>query len=95
MSYYDVDNQEEIKEIIYKQPVNIGVCAIDFTDYAPTDSNRTLKCNPNNRELDHAVLLVGYTTTEWIIKNQWGTDWGVNGYAYISRSSANDCCIGV
>ena len=53
-----------------------------------------LKCSASNFNNDHTVLLVGYTETEWIIKNSWGAGWGLNGYAYISRNSDNDCCIG-
>lgn len=53
-----------------------------------------LRCKPQNRVVDHSVLLVGYTETEWIVKNHWGKSWGVNGYAYISRNQAEDCCIG-
>lgn len=41
--------------------------------------------------IDHAVLLVGYTETHWIIKNSWGTGWGNQGFGYISRT--NDCGI--
>ena len=43
--------------------------------------------------VDHAVLLVGYTDSYWTIKNQWGSDWGENGYIRIARG-ANDCQIG-
>ena len=39
----------------------------------------------NNSVTDHVVLLVGYTTTHWIIKNSWGTSWGNNGYAYVDK----------
>lgn len=45
--------------------------------------------------LNHAALLVGYTQKYWIIKNVWGSSWGINGYAYISRNPIEDCCIGV
>jgi len=35
-------------------------------------------------ELDHCVELVGYDSTgstpHWIVRNSWGTDWGVEGY---------------
>eukprot|EP00727_Mastigamoeba_balamuthi_P013435 m51a1_g8714 putative cysteine proteinase (377) ;mRNA; f:148427-150015 len=39
-------------------------------------------------KVDHAVVLVGWTTVDgipaWIIKNSWGSDWGVqpNGFSY-------------
>ncbi|XP_058195082.1 KDEL-tailed cysteine endopeptidase CEP3-like [Rhododendron vialii] len=42
----------------------------------------------------HAILIVGYGYDEkeekayWIIKNSWGTEWGINGYARIDRSSS-------
>jgi len=45
------------------------------------------QCHPVT--LDHALLLVGYNSLNskpyWIAKNSWGEDWGVQGYAYISR----------
>ena len=32
----------------------------------------------------HAVTVVGYTTNGFIIKNSWGRDWGMQGYAIVS-----------
>lgn len=36
--------------------------------------------------INHAVLLVGYndSTSSWLIKNQWGADWGESGYIRLS-----------
>ena len=94
VSYYGITDETFIKKVILKKPVNIAICSADLQYYAPTQKARTLYCNINNTVLDHTVLLIGYTATEWIIKNQWGTDWGVGGFGYISRNQNNNCCIG-
>ncbi len=53
--------------------------------------------HPCPGELNHAIVLVGWDDTycngngAWIMKNSWGTDWGVAGYAYIQYDAA---CIG-
>lgn len=47
--------------------------------------------------MDHVVLIVGYTSDYWIIKNQWGKIWGETGYMRLTRSRNNsygNCLIG-
>ena len=34
----------------------------------------------------HAVLLVGYNDTQWIVMNSWGTGWGDKGYCYFPKA---------
>jgi cathepsin F len=44
--------------------------------------------------LDHCVQLVGYnsaaSTPYWMVRNSWGTDWGINGYIWLQMGE--DTC---
>lgn len=51
-----------------------------------------ISCAPLSQR-NHYVLLVGYNTTHWFIKNSWGTAWGHDGYGYISKDTNSDCQI--
>lgn len=54
-----------------------------------------LFCHQTASHVNHAVLAVGYNTTEsgqpyWIVKNSWGSEWGMDGYFWIERGK-NTC----
>ncbi|ERE80697.1 cathepsin L1-like protein [Cricetulus griseus] len=54
------------------------------------------ECSSSN--LDHAVLVVGYGEESdgrkyWLVKNSWGTYWGMNGYIKMARDRNNNCGI--
>ncbi|XP_071956241.1 procathepsin L-like [Antedon mediterranea] len=59
---------------------------------------RERSCNSAVSGLDHAVLVVGYgedsdtSDPYWLVKNSWGTAWGMEGYFKITRKD-NMCGI--
>jgi len=70
-------------------PIVGAVSATGWEKY----SSGVYTCSPN-AQVNHAVLIVGYTPTYWIIKNSWGTDFGDNGFIYVSRDPRSNCAIG-
>ncbi|XP_045193221.2 procathepsin L-like [Mercenaria mercenaria] len=56
------------------------------------------ECGNKPEDLNHAVLVVGYGETlkgqdYWLIKNSYGTAWGIEGYMKIVRNGRNTCGI--
>jgi len=66
-------------------PLSICLDAANWQDYTSGVMTWT-QCAWINM-LDHCVQLVGYQTNAktpyWIVRNSWGTDWGINGYIWL------------
>jgi len=77
-------------------PVSVAIDAeFDFQNYKSGIYTST-ECG--TKYLNHGVLVVGYGVTSsgnkyYIIKNSWGTSWGMDGYAYWNRDVPNMCGI--
>lgn len=77
-------------------PISVALDAeYDFQLYKSGIFNST-ECSQT--QLDHAVLAVGYGVSAenhrfLIIKNSWGSSWGMDGYIYFSADVDNMCGI--
>ena len=58
--------------------------SILFYDYGIYDEPR---CSPNSTS--NYMLLVGYAPGYWMLKNSWGTGWGMDGYIKMKRGGYN------
>ena len=79
-SWVDENNasDESVKHALMKGPVTAWFHAhSDFEDY----TGGVYQCE-GEYEADHFVLLIGWDDSAgaWIAKNNWGTDWGENGF---------------
>jgi hypothetical protein len=62
---------------------------VDSTwDKATETKGKLTTYKPTTARGGHAVAMVGYTSTGFIIRNSWGTGWGDNGFAYASNAYA-------
>lgn len=59
--------------------------AVDRTwDNARATRGRLAQYDASTRRGGHALCLVGYTPTTFIVRNSWGPSWGDRGFAYAS-----------
>lgn len=62
---------------------------VDATWDAATNNHGILDMyQPQTARGGHAVALVGYNATSFIVRNSWGKEWGDKGFAYASWSYA-------
>jgi C1A family cysteine protease len=75
--YAYIDTQEGLKMAL----VNNGPCIICFPVYSPDQLALWKPQGPSSPMLGgHAMLVVGYNTKGYIIRNSWGVNWGGAGH---------------
>lgn len=95
-SYVKPNDQNELLQAVLQNPVSVAIEADTrvFQSY-----KEGILSDPNcGTKLDHGVLIVGYGESDdelyWLVKNSWGTSWGMDGYIKIKRTtSGNDAGI--
>ncbi|XP_046449015.1 macrodontain-1-like [Daphnia pulex] len=87
-------NETAILTAVQKGPIAVSIVTnSNFTLYkSGIFDDDTCK----NGTVNHGVLIVGYgrtnSTDYWIVRNSWGTSWGMSGYIFMKRN-VNICRI--
>jgi len=95
-------DEDQLKDAVGQYgPVSIAYqVASDFRNYAGGVYSSTV-CKNRPEDVNHAVLAVGFDHDEksgkdyWIVKNSWGTSFGLDGYFMMERGvnmcGVSDC----
>lgn len=83
-----------LKAALDKGPVSVAVDASSNEfQYFSSGVVTSTKCGTS---LDHGILAVGYGTENgqdfFLVKNQWGANWGEDGYIKIGASEGTNIC---
>ncbi|KAG9467369.1 hypothetical protein GDO78_015081 [Eleutherodactylus coqui] len=91
---YDFSDYEEqmMNILINVGPIAVIVDAVSWQDYL----GGIIQHHCSSGHSNHAVLVVGFDKTGdtpyWIVKNSWGTSWGIDGYVHV-KMGQNICGI--
>jgi len=85
--YVDVaaNSPSSLVNAIAQQPVSIAIEADQAAFQLYKGGIISSGCGT---KLDHGVLVVGYASDYWIVKNSWGAGWGESGYVRISKTAS-------
>jgi len=98
-SYTDITagSETSLQTAANQQPISVGIDASNYSFQLYT-GGVYYEPECSTTQLDHGVLVVGYGTSAtgtnyWLVKNSWGTNWGMKGFIQMSKDRSNNCGI--
>jgi len=89
-------SESALTSALNTQPVSVAIDA-SHNSFQLYKSGIYYESACSSSRLDHGVLAIGYgsdsTGDYYIVKNSWGTSWGMKGYINMSRGRNNNCGI--
>jgi len=85
---YGSKSDSSMITFLNKGPVSSGVYASSssWDNY----NSGVVDTSCGGRTQDHAIVVVGYTSTTYIIRNSWGKRWGESGHINLKRGVSGD-----
>lgn len=84
VTHVPINSDISMMSALAQQPVSVAIEADQVSFQLYKSGVFTGSCGSN---LDHGVLLVGYTENAYILKNSWSSSWGDNGYIYLAKGN--------
>jgi len=84
-------NENSIYTALGMYPLSICADAEPWQNY----QGGVMTARECGNSIDHAIQLTGYSPNQggyWIVRNSWGTDWGINGFIWLAFGT-NTCGI--